>query len=522
MTTRGRFALSQAGAACWCAAVVAYLLVLLTGDGWLLAVVAAGLTLPLVDLGFACRADVLRGEREPRAVAGQQATVRLARSRRGGPESDLVATVFPPAGAVRAQVDAGADTAVLRYPAGARGAMPALRWMTDAYGPLGLAARRRHGVDETRGLVHPASAEPLTAPFGGAPPGDGATLRLAMGGVLAGVRGYRTGDSARAVHWRSTARRGVPVVREWSAESGRGLVVAAGRFGPETETRLAQVAATTVAALERGVPVTLVGSGAPVCPVGAGEALDWFALLVGATTAAAPAGPVPLRSHERYTLDAPVPAAGRDSVEAFLFDDHEGFCEQFASAETVLLRSVGVPARLATGFAYGTPGTGSQTSRRVFTAADAHAWVEVSYPGLGWSTSDPTAGAQLVGPARSLVVRFRAFMSSVGSSPLRRAAAAGILGALAVIVALLAARGRRRLAARRRTRALGPVSAAFARLERRLPREAGATPREYVATLPGDLTSALAAWESELFGLGAGDREVRAALTDVRDVRRRR
>lgn len=227
-----------------------------------------------------------------------------------------------------------------------------------------------------------------------------------------------------------------------------------------------------------------------------------------------------LRSHERYTLDAPVPAAGRDSVEAFLFADHEGFCEQFASAETVLLRSVGIPARLATGFAYGAPGTDSESGRRVFTAADAHAWVEVSYPGLGWSPSDPTAGASLVGPARSIAAQVRAFVASVGRSPLRRAGAASVLGVLAVGVTLLAARGRRRLAARRRDRASGPVSTAFARLERRLPRAPEATPREYVATLPADLTHALSAWEAELFGCGAGDDDVRSAVRAVHNHRR--
>ena len=53
---------------------------------------------------------------------------------------------------------------------------------------------------------------------------------------------------------------------------------------------------------------------------------------------------------------------------------HAGFCEQFASAEVVLLRAAGVPARLATGFAHGVP---DADGRRLFRASDAHAWVEV-------------------------------------------------------------------------------------------------------------------------------------------------
>lgn len=292
MTTRGRFALSPSGAACWVAAVSAYLLVLLTGDGWLLAVVAVGLGLPLVDLCFACRAGGLRLLRETRAVAGQQTTVRLERTGRGGVETDLVATVFPPTGAVREQLPAGCDIAALRCPAGTRGPLPLLRWMADTYGPLGLAARRRHGVDTTPGLVHPPPAEPLPFALSIAPSDGGRELRPEAGAVLAGVRSYRTGDSARAVHWRSTARRGVPVVREWSAESGHGLVVAGGWFGPEAEPRLAQVAATVVQVLERGGDITLLDAGTQVRPAAVGEALDWFARLTPAAALAVPAGPV--------------------------------------------------------------------------------------------------------------------------------------------------------------------------------------------------------------------------------------
>ncbi|MBB2899619.1 transglutaminase-like putative cysteine protease [Kineococcus radiotolerans] len=104
-----------------------------------------------------------------------------------------------------------------------------------------------------------------------------------------------------------------------------------------------------------------------------------------------------LRSVARYSLDAPVPGAGEDAVDAFLFVDRVGFCEQFASAEVVLLRSAGIPARLVTGFAAGTEVDG----RRVLRGVDAHAWVEVWVPGQGWTTSDPTAGAVPVAGSRS-------------------------------------------------------------------------------------------------------------------------
>ena len=90
-----------------------------------------------------------------------------------------------------------------------------------------------------------------------------------------------------------------------------------------------------------------------------------------------------LHAHERYRLDSPVPAEGADAVDDFLFVSHEGFCEHFASAEAVLLRAVGVPARLVTGFSGGTP----QGAERVLLGSDAHAWVQV---GRGRPWSGPT------------------------------------------------------------------------------------------------------------------------------------
>lgn len=101
-----------------------------------------------------------------------------------------------------------------------------------------------------------------------------------------------------------------------------------------------------------------------------------------------------LRTHETYRLDAPV-SANPDQVDAFLFETHVGFCEQFAAAEVVLLRASGIPARFVTGFAFGEV----SGSRRIFRASDAHAWVQVWYPGVGWVDDDPTPPSNLVGSA---------------------------------------------------------------------------------------------------------------------------
>jgi len=75
-----------------------------------------------------------------------------------------------------------------------------------------------------------------------------------------------------------------------------------------------------------------------------------------------------------------------DALTDFLFQGKTGYCEQFASSMAVMLRAVGIPSRVAIGF---TGGFESGDSR-VVTTQDAHAWVEVFFPGVGWTTFDPT------------------------------------------------------------------------------------------------------------------------------------
>ncbi|MFN0167535.1 MAG: DUF3488 and DUF4129 domain-containing transglutaminase family protein [Bryobacteraceae bacterium] len=94
-----------------------------------------------------------------------------------------------------------------------------------------------------------------------------------------------------------------------------------------------------------------------------------------------------LRSTYGYTLEMRGKASA-DPLAHFLFERRRGHCEYFASAMTVLLRSAGIPARMATGFLGGTfnPISGQYVVR----ASDAHAWVEAFLPGWGWATFDPT------------------------------------------------------------------------------------------------------------------------------------
>ena len=91
-----------------------------------------------------------------------------------------------------------------------------------------------------------------------------------------------------------------------------------------------------------------------------------------------------------YTLDLPEPPAGRDLVDYFLFERQEGYCDYYASAMVVMARAVGVPARLASGYAQGT--FDHERSRWTVTEQDAHSWVEVYFEGPGWIEFEPTAG----------------------------------------------------------------------------------------------------------------------------------
>ncbi len=94
-----------------------------------------------------------------------------------------------------------------------------------------------------------------------------------------------------------------------------------------------------------------------------------------------------LIAHYAYTLDLTGPRAD-DPLANFLFVRRAGHCEYFASAMTIMLRSIGVPARYVTGFL---PGEYNDVGGDyIIRGSDAHSWVEVYFPGYGWITFDPT------------------------------------------------------------------------------------------------------------------------------------
>lgn len=96
-----------------------------------------------------------------------------------------------------------------------------------------------------------------------------------------------------------------------------------------------------------------------------------------------------LRSFE-YALDITAPPPDRDGVDYFLFDLRRGYCDYFATAMVVLCRTLGIPARYATGYASGS--YDHELGAWVVRAEDAHAWAEVYVNDCGWLEFEPTPG----------------------------------------------------------------------------------------------------------------------------------
>ena len=86
------------------------------------------------------------------------------------------------------------------------------------------------------------------------------------------------------------------------------------------------------------------------------------------------------------SADTKTPPPGHDPVDWFLFEAKQGTCGQFSSAFVVLSRSVGLPARVVSGWSVGA----SRQSRIVYSD-QAHQWAEVPFESLGWITFEPTA-----------------------------------------------------------------------------------------------------------------------------------
>ena len=114
-----------------------------------------------------------------------------------------------------------------------------------------------------------------------------------------------------------------------------------------------------------------------------------------------------LSTRYQYTLQLPSQPPA-DPIADFLFHRRRGHCEYFASSMAILLRTLGIPSRIITGF------RGAQfnqlNANYIVRASDAHSWVEAYIPGAGWTTFDPTPAGDAV--AVTLWTRYQLYLDA--------------------------------------------------------------------------------------------------------------
>jgi hypothetical protein len=154
-----------------------------------------------------------------------------------------------------------------------------------------------------------------------------------------------------------------------------------------------------------------------------------------------------LRSNFAYTE---TPPRRRYPLEAFLFQDRRGYCQQFAGAMALMLRMDGIPARVGVGFRPSLP-PGLEGSRTI-RASDAHAWAEAYFAGIGWVSFDPTpAGptpalgssgslsrSTVLAGTPDLAARAAIHRAAIGSALGARGSTNGLLIAVAAIAVAVA------------------------------------------------------------------------------------
>ena len=124
-----------------------------------------------------------------------------------------------------------------------------------------------------------------------------------------------------------------------------------------------------------------------------------------------------LRGNYAYDLSVPLT---RYPLEAFLFSQRRGYCQEFSGAMALMLRMDGIPARIGVGFLPSLRGPRAGTWQ--IRASDAHAWVEVFFSGIGWVSFDPTPPASAPVSQEEDTALSRASVFGIGSATHHRAA----------------------------------------------------------------------------------------------------
>jgi hypothetical protein len=121
-----------------------------------------------------------------------------------------------------------------------------------------------------------------------------------------------------------------------------------------------------------------------------------------------------LRRRGGFRYDELPPAAGGPPLVSFVTRTRAGYCQHYAGAMAVMLRMLGIPARVAVGFTSGT----SEGGTWIVTDHDAHAWVEVWFAGHGWVPFDPTPGRGTFGGIYSFASNSEEAVAALGRGEL--------------------------------------------------------------------------------------------------------
>ena len=120
-----------------------------------------------------------------------------------------------------------------------------------------------------------------------------------------------------------------------------------------------------------------------------------------------------LRENYGFSLKISDPPPRRDPVDWFLFESREGYFDHHASAMVVLLRTLGIPSRIAVGFALDETSFSPQSEAYVLSEADSWAWPEVYFPGYGWVEFNPAPVRELVSRTRGSLLGLEGATSSL-------------------------------------------------------------------------------------------------------------